>query len=210
MTGTIRNKPGPLSVARPRPTRTGFTLVEVMVGMSILAIVLAAVVGLVVSTQREYSRQGGTLRAQEMLRTAEVGIGTVLKTARSDPFETGSALLDPDPRDHGAFDNLRVKADFNPADGDFDDPLEDVSLWVEGDTLKVTWVSGGAAEVLAHPVDSLRFAYYRSDGTLIATASQVPSETSRVHFVIGAGKGARSDEIATIESWAYLRNRSGS
>jgi hypothetical protein len=142
-----------------------------------------------------------------MLRTAEVAIGTVLRTARSDPFGTGSALLDPDPRGHGAYDNLRVKADFNPADGDFNDLLEDVSLWVDGDTLKVRWMAGGASEILAHPVDSLRFSYHRSDGTQIMTASQIPSATSRVNIVIGAGKGARSQGQETIESWAYLRNR---
>lgn len=190
---------------RTREAR-GFTLVEMLVTIALLSIVLGGVLGVVLSVQRDYVRQRDVNRSQEALRAAESSITTVLRSAKADPFETGSALIDPDPLGHSVWDNLRVVSDFNPADGDFDDPLEDVQFWIDSDSLKVRWQTGGSSQVLAYPVDSLRFRYYDVGGTEITTSSQVTTDATRVQLWLKADKGARSTALDEIEAWVYLRN----
>ena len=41
----------------------------------------------------------------------------------------------PDPDDNGVFDSVRVQADWNPRDGDLNDPYEDVLFVVANSTL---------------------------------------------------------------------------
>lgn len=190
------------------PSRTrGFTLVEVLIAITLLSIVLAAVLGLVVGSQQEYVRQRDIQKSQESLRAAESVITTVLRSAQADPFVTGSATIDPNPLGHGTWDNLRVTSDHNPADGDFVDPLEDVQLWVAADSLLVRWQSGGSAQLLAFPVESILFSYYSADGTAITTASLVDSLASKVRVVFYTDKGVRSQRDDQLETWVHLRNR---
>ena len=175
-------------------SRAGFTLVELLISLTMLTVVLTALTGVVLSLQRGYVAQRERARAQESLRTARMMIATILR---------GAAQLDPDPLNHGVFDNLRVVSDFNPVDGDADDPLEDVQVWVDQDTLFVRWEATGAPQALAFPVTSLSFEYYANDGTQFTTASQVVGAT-RVRFILEAPRAGTQERIESW--WIYLRN----
>lgn len=188
-----------------RVDRRGFSLVEMVTAIALLSIVMGSLVGVLVSLQRDYTRQRDVNRSQETLRSAESAIVTVLRTARADPLETGGSLLDPDPLSHGAFDNVRVVSDYNPADGDFDDPLEDVQFWLEGRALKVRWQSGGDALTLAGPVETLGLEYFDSAGNALTAVSQIVDAT-RVRVTLVADKGPRSAVDDRLVSWVYLRN----
>ena len=185
---------------------TGVTLVELIISLTVAAVVLGALVGVALSVQRGYVAQREMVRAQESLRGAQIIVATVLRSAGADPLSTGQTLLDPDPESHGRFDNLRVVSDFNPADGDVTDPLEDVLFLVEADTLFVRWDKNGQRQPLAYPIDDLRFEYYANDGSLLTSASQVSGAT-RVRFILEAPRDARSGRLERIDSWVYLRNR---
>lgn len=189
-----------------RNPSAGFTLVEMMIAVSILGIVLAGVLGLVLGAQNEYVRQRDVNRSQDALRTAETVITTALRSARADPYETGGALLDPDPSGDGAFDDLRVVSDFNPADGDMDDPLEDVQFRVDSDSLKARWEAGGSFEVLAHPVESLGFTWYDGNDAVISSAGSVESDAVKVRVELRANRGPASSAPDRLESWVHLRN----
>lgn len=184
----------------------GFTLVEMMITIALLSVVLGGLLGVVISVQKDYVRQRDVNRSQEALRAAENAITTILRSAKADPFETGNALIDPNPLAHGQWDNLRVVSDYNPADGDFADPLEDVAFQLSGQTLQVRWQAGGSFQDLAYPVTTLRFRYYDATGAEITTAGQVNDDAVRVHVKISADKGVRSSALDEIESWVYLRN----
>ncbi len=187
-------------------SEAGFTLVELIVVITLLSVVLGALMGVMLSIQRTYVSLRETARAQESIRTAHFVLGTIFRTAGADPQNTGLTLLDPDPQSHGTFDNVRVVSDFNPADGDVADPLEDVSVWIDADTLFVRWQAGGADQPLAFPFIELRFEYYQTDGTPVTIASQVAGAT-RIKFTLEAPRGPRSSAVERIESWVYLRNR---
>lgn len=183
----------------------GFTLVEMVVSIALLSIVVGSLVSVVLSSQRSYDRQANVNRSQENLRAAESSIVTILRAAKADPYETGSALLDPDPLNHGKFDNVRVVSDFNPADGDFSDPMEDVLFYLMGDTLKVRWQAGTEALSLAWPITLLDFDYFDTAGTAITDPAAVGTAT-RARVTIVADKGPRTDALDRLQSWVYMRN----
>ncbi len=185
----------------------GFSLVELIISMALLSVVVIAILNSVLTTQRMYIVQATTTRAQESLRSAEFTIGTVLRTAGADPLLTGTTLVDPDPLERGEFDNLRVVSDFNPADGDTDDVLEDVLVWVSSDTLWIRWSAGGENQAMAYPVTSMDFRYFANDGTELTTAADVATGATQVLFTIVAPRDPRSTAEERRESWVYLRNR---
>lgn len=184
----------------------GFTLIEMMITITLLSVVIGGILGVVIGVQRDYVRQRDVQRSQEALRAAETAITTVLRSAKADPFETGNATIDPDPLGHASWDNLRVVSDHNPADGDFADPLEDVQFWVDADSLKVRWQSGGPAQVLAYPVQEVRFDYYDDDGGTLTTAAAVDSFAARVQVTMRADRGVRSSAVDRLETTVHLRN----
>ena len=190
-----------------RAREHGFTLVELTISLALLSVVLAGVLNAILTTQRMYTVQSAIARAQESLRSAEFTIGTVLRTAGADPHNTGATLVDPDPLERGAFDNLRVVSDFNPADGDTDDILEDVLVWVDSDTLWIRWSATGENQAMAYPVTSMEFRYFANDGTELATAADVAFGATQVLFTMVASRDPRSQAVERRESWVYLRNR---
>ncbi len=183
----------------------GFTLVEMVISIVLLSVVVGSLASVVISGQKDSDRQRQINRSQENLRAVESSIVTILRSAKADPYETGSALLDPDPLDHGTFDNVRVVSDFNPADGDFADPMEDVLFFLKGDTLKVRWQAGNEALSLAWPITHLDFDYYDTGGTAITDPALVKNAT-RARVTIVADKGPRTDALDRLQSWVYLRN----
>lgn len=183
----------------------GFTLVEMVISIVLLSVVVGSLTSVLIGSQKDHDRQRHVNRSQENLRAAESSIVTILRSAKADPYETGSALLDPDPLSHGKFDNVRIVSDFNPADGDFSDPMEDVLFYLKGDTLKVRWQAGKEALPLARPITYLDFDYYDTAGTEITDPADVANAT-RVRVTIVAAKGPRTDALDRLQSWVYLRN----
>ena len=190
-----------------RSREHGFTLVELTISLALLSVVLTGVLNAILTTQWMYTVQSTIARAQESLRSAEFTIATVLRTAGADPNNTGATFVDPDPLERGSFDNLRVVSDFNPADGDTDDILEDVVVWVDSDTLWIRWSAAGENQAMAYPVTGMEFRYFANDGTELVTAADVAFGATQVLFTMVASRDPRSQAVERRESWVYLRNR---
>src|ERR671911_2004054 len=95
-------------------SRWGFTLVEVMISLTMLAIIMGGVVSTMTSMQRGYIRQREVARSEDALRVAELTITRILQTAASNPLNIPSTDLNV-PRIvpyTAPFDSLRVVADF--------------------------------------------------------------------------------------------------
>ena len=185
--------------------RSGFSLIEAITSLTVLGVILSAVFAVMIQTQKDYTRQREDIRRQDNLRAADVFIRTVLRSALADPRGTRLTLLDPDPRTTDRWDNLRVKSDFNPPDGDFLDPLEDVQMHVVADSLMVRLQAGAAFAVYAHPVHSLNFEYYAMNGTQITTESDV-TRARRIKYTLASPNPAARDTVRRT-TWVYLRNR---
>jgi prepilin-type N-terminal cleavage/methylation domain-containing protein len=187
---------------------TGFTLPELLVSISMLGVVLSATVGTVLNVQRGFVRQREVARSEDALRVAETTIDSFLRSAAANPRNI-IGVEAPRLVSNAAFDDLRVVSDFNPPDGDTYDQLEDVFVRTRNDTLYVRWRAasqGGVDAPVAYPVRSLRFAYYRTNGTLIATAGAADS-ASRVKVTLVAPRHSRTATLVGREMWIFLRNR---
>ncbi len=184
----------------------GFSLVELVVSLVLLGLILGSLFGAVITVQQSFTRQQARVRSQEALRAGELIIANILRTARADPTDTGGGLLDPDPFSVGVYTALRTRADFNPPDRDFDDPLEDVTVGLRNDTLLVIWQSGGAVQVLAEPVDSVLFEYFNDAGTALTTDAQVSGAT-KVRLTLVAAEDPLSGSAERRVSWIHIRNR---
>jgi type II secretory pathway pseudopilin PulG len=180
-------------------------MVEMLVSLTVLGVILTSVFSVMVQTQQDYTRQREHIRGQDNLRMADSFIRTVLRSALADPRATKQTLLDPDPGNTNRWDNIRVKADFNPADGDFLDPLEDVQMQVVADSLMVRVQAGGPFAVYAYPVKTLNFEYYRSNGTQITTETDV-AYARRIKYTVSSPNPAARDTVRRT-TWVYLRNR---
>ena len=186
-------------------SRCGFSLVEVLLSLAVLGVILTSVFSVTVQTQKDYTRQREDIRSQDNLRMTDAFIRTVLRSALADPHLTRQTLLDPDPRNTNRWDNVRVKADFNPADGDFLDPLEDVQLHVVADSLMVRLQAGGAFTVYTYPVRTLNFEYYRSNNSRITTEPDV-AYARRIKYTVSSPNPATRNLVQRT-TWVYLRNR---
>jgi type II secretory pathway pseudopilin PulG len=190
-------------------TRAGFTIMEAMVAMMMFTIIMGALMGVVINLQRRYVEQRERVRAQESLRVAQMTLGPLLRAAGADPKSSGLTSVNVDPDNNGIFDDLRVKTDFNPIDGDVADPLEDVSVRVANDTLFIRWQTGQAEQPLAWPIRSLRFEYYGNNGAKILPAAETVGAT-RARFIIESPRDERTKQLERLESWwVNMRNRQG-
>jgi prepilin-type N-terminal cleavage/methylation domain-containing protein len=186
--------------------RNGFTLIELMISITMLGIVLGAMTASMIRMQRAYVRQRELVRSEDALRNADLIIASILRTAGANPRNmTGAGAPRIDPL-APPFDTLRVLADFNPDDGDVADPLEDVQVWALNDTLFVRWQAAGAATPVAFPVRTLSF-QFDSAATVLATNADVARAARRVRIRIDAPRYAGATVMARRESWVYLRNR---
>jgi prepilin-type N-terminal cleavage/methylation domain-containing protein len=193
----------------PRQARAGFTLVEMMISLTLLAIVMGGLTTVMVSMQRGYTRQRETARSEDALRNAELTISSILRYAGANPLNmTGAAAPRIDPY-APPFDTLRIVADFNPVDGAVTGLLEDVLVYAVNDTLYVRWqgpAAGVPAAPVAWPVRSLAF-QFDSSGTILATNVAVARAATRARVTLEAPKHSRTAQLARRISWVYLRNR---
>jgi prepilin-type N-terminal cleavage/methylation domain-containing protein len=192
-------------LTRRRSLRAGFTLVEMLVTLGLLSVVMGTVTVMITRTQRDYVRQREVVQTQENLRTVELVVTRLLRTATVDPMSTnvGSVVLDP--LAHGAFDNIRVRSDFNPADGDVLDPLEDALVYTARDTLYVRWQAGAVPRPLAYPVRTILFEYFAADDTPILTQAQF-ANAAKVKYTLTAPVASGGYATKRRESWVFFRN----
>jgi prepilin-type N-terminal cleavage/methylation domain-containing protein len=191
---------------RAMRSRPGFTLVELLISLTLSTIVVGALFGTIVAAQKNYTKQRSSRVMEENLRTAEQVLRTVLTNATADPYRTGQALLNPDSANGGSFNSIWVKSDFNPPNGAFTDELEDVQVKVVADTLRVRWQAGAAYQALAYPVNSIAFDYYDVSNTLLTTVASVANATT-VRITITVPDRHGSTGTLRRQSWVFLRNR---
>lgn len=191
-------------------SRSGFSLIELLITLALLGIVMTGVMSVVLNMQKGYVRQREVARAEDALRVAETTLSNIFRMAGANPMNLAGAyapILDANPLSSSAFDNVRVAADFNPADGDLASPLEDVLVWTQSDTLYVRWQAGELAAPVAYPVRSLLFAY-DSSGTALTNAADIARSANRVKVTLTAPRYSNAGALARREIWVHLRNRS--
>jgi prepilin-type N-terminal cleavage/methylation domain-containing protein len=188
-----------------RTSQSGFTLIELIISMVLLGIMLTALFGTVTRTQQRYVQQRTYTRSHETLGFAEQTLVRLFRSARSDPKEVKLSGITPNPLNHATWDNVAIRSDFNPADGDVDDLMEDVQMSVANDTLFVRWQKNGATTAMAYPVRSILFEYYSTGGVLLTNANDVSTGAARAKFTISVPSKPGAP-LVTRTTWASIRN----
>lgn len=178
-----------------------------LVSFLLLAVLLSAVVGTIVRAQRGLvvSRERSTAVNSE--RHAHLMLARYFRLAGGSPTGVPVDGLDPDPDGNGNFDSVRLRADFNPPDGDTADPGEDLLFFVRGDTMLVAEAATGGEEPYLVGVRALRFEYFDRDGNPLADAGRIATRALAARVTIrsnGPGGQERS-----ISGDVRLRNSKG-
>jgi prepilin-type N-terminal cleavage/methylation domain-containing protein len=194
--------------SRLRP-RAGFTILELMVSLVVLAAVVGASTMTLLTVQREYTEQRGTTEARETIRAVEVVLQRAFRTARVNPRGIPAAnvamVVNPLGRTGTSWNNVDLRGDFNPVDATLNGDWEDVRVELTSDTVYVRYRKGGIKEPVAYPVSQLRFQFYSLDGTEITDATNAGTLARRVRVTMTAPVPKAS---ATLQRdlWIYLRN----
>jgi type IV pilus assembly protein PilW len=154
--------------------KSGFSLIEVMVAMTIAAIVIGLVVAAMISQQKNHITQERLVDMQQGLRAAMEVVGSELKMVAYDPTGTaGASILMADTAE------LQFQIDQN-GDGDLLDSGETIRFALTNDANRDgiadgtpcdlgRALDGGILQTLAENIDALNFVYFDSDGNVLPT-----------------------------------------
>jgi hypothetical protein len=154
----------------------GFSVVELTVAMIVILSVLATVTHIFVQSDKVYRQQRLHLDRRSSTAATLDMIVRMLRQAQT---------IATDPDKNGLLDSVAITADWNPRDGDFTDPYENIRFSVANGAL-VKLEPGDAAPVaFADGITSLNFAYFNPAGgavlnPLVASQQQLAFVTVTV------------------------------
>jgi prepilin-type N-terminal cleavage/methylation domain-containing protein len=183
------------STARPA-RRTGFTLVELLLAMTLTGVLGVAAVRLFVAQHQAFVRQGEGIRRTQNARAGFDLMTREMRNAGYDPRGTAAAGVTT-----WSAETFGWTADLD-ADGTADGEGERVEYRLAGEGTLARREDGVDVPVAEH-VTELRFTYFADvDGTPAASADEI--ELVAVRLVYDTPHGEAS---ATLETQVALRNR---
>lgn len=189
-------------------SRSGFTVAELIISMTILAIIIAGSTMTLLHVQRQYTEQRGVSESRETARSLELLFGRLFRNARANPRNMAPAgvAMAVNPAGSKVWDNVELKADFNPSDADVLDQLETVRIHKSNDTIYARWAAKGVTpEPVAYPVSKLLFQFYDVAGTELTTTATAAG-ARRVKVTIGVPVPKTSETIERV-TWYTIRNQ---
>jgi prepilin-type N-terminal cleavage/methylation domain-containing protein len=190
-----------------RRRRSGFTLLEMVVALTMVSLIVGAISAAVVTTQRELTRQREAMKHEDTVRSVELLLVRLLRNGRADPRSIGAtvAKVNFNPQARETWNSVRVRSDFNPPDGNVNGELEDVLVDHVADTIFVRWSAAGASQRFAYPVKLFRLDAYRLDGTAVTDTAQ-SDQVRKVKLTMDVPKSSSTTEVVRRERWVFLRN----
>jgi hypothetical protein len=138
-----------------RASAAGFSLVELLVTVVVVLSVLGVVSQVMVRSNTIYGQQRQHLERRYNTATTVEMMARLIRQAQS---------ISTDPDGNGALDSIRIVADWNPKDGDSNDPYETITFTQAGNTLFKREAADAAPVPFAENISSLRFAYFNPGG----------------------------------------------
>jgi prepilin-type N-terminal cleavage/methylation domain-containing protein len=152
-------------------TNRGFTLVELLVAMTLGLVVLAAILNIFASQNRTSAVQQEVAYAQQNVRAAMDLIVREIRNAGYDPEDNGFSAI---PQATSTL--IQVRIDYrgdnpgDPPDGDFGDANEDVTYTIDNANHELE--RNGTVMIKDVVPDSLQFTYFRANGSSFDPADQ--------------------------------------
>ena len=202
---------------------SGFTLVELLISVSLAVVVLGTAVAITADVQRGYSHALEDGAAQQEARYALDWVARVVAAAGGNSYGVAAAavsacgagpfsalVLDPD--GNGVHDDLRVQSDVNPPNGllvgdgvDCDEPGEDVTIALDRAERVLTRrdlaTDAGPVPATDAVFTDLRFVYFTAEGD----ETTVPHEITMVRIVVTAESRARHPATGAFTRFTLRR-----
>jgi prepilin-type N-terminal cleavage/methylation domain-containing protein len=147
----------------------GFSLIEMLMVTVILGIVMGLVTQILGSIQLTYREQQQIITAQDNARATLDFMTRLIRMAGNNPNNIANLqAIHPDPDGNNQLDSIRVRADWNPADGALNDRYEDV-IFTSGSGFVYTQEPSDAQPVqFAEGLGPVSFSYFDSSNGSIA------------------------------------------
>jgi hypothetical protein len=152
--------------------------VELLITATVMFIVLGMISAIAHSVQRSYSQQRPRMEA---LNNATAGMDTIIRIARmagANPRNIANFPSTALPAIVPAANGIRMRADWNPADGDLNDPYEDIEFTVSDGTLlkkeaSLSPTPDTTPVVFLENIESLAFTYFDVDNNVTNSGNTV-------------------------------------
>lgn len=159
---------------------SGFTLVDVLVGLAMASVVMVAITNLFMAVGRSYTIQNVAADVQQVTRAGVEHMAQNIRMAGLDPFGGAGAEIKEFTANKIHFTLDRCNAPIGSdgcglPDGDVEDKFENVAYqWVPGERkLKLILYEGAKTESLIDNVSNLNFTYLDGDNGVPATAADI-------------------------------------
>jgi len=181
----------------------GFTLVEIMVTLAIMAVVMAGVYLTFYSQQKSYTVQEQVAEMQQNLRGAMYLMSKEIKMAGCNPTGQAQAGIVTAAADSISFTmDLWGKSTDDPPNGSISNPNENITYALvdfSGDQameiIRTDNNSGIGPQVVAENIDSLNFVYLDSNGNVTTDLLRIRSV--QITVVAKTDKADRQKRLAT-------------
>lgn len=195
------------SSRRVKGRTAGFSTVAMLVSFLLLGLLLSPLVGTILTAQRGFVKGRERSTAVNAERHAHLMLSRYIRLAGASPTGVPVTGIDPDPDGNGSFDSIRLRADFNPPDGDTADPGEDLRFFVRADTMFVARSTTDGDEPYLVGVEALSFEYFDPDGYWMTDPGRISGRAVAARVTIQSrGPGGRA---RTISGDVRLRNSKG-
>lgn len=170
----------------------GMTMVELLVSSAVMLTVLSVSTTVMTRSSTMFTQQRAALDGRN---SAAASVDLLTRLLRQSSCISATAVycqsIFPDPDGNNVFDSVRVRADWNPRDGDLNDAYEDVLFVVANGTLWKREPSDAALVSFGDQVQSLSFAYTNQNGGPLTNPVARPDLIGgvRVTIVTTAGRG---------------------
>lgn len=185
------------------PDRQGMTLVELMVGVTLFAVIMGAVMAFLVQSRRSYDDTRDRVHYQQGLRAVVSMMTREIRTAGCDPNQVGF--------DEIAFADaiaIRCRADLNgDSDANDNSPDETVSYTYDPGTQELSRNNGVNNMVILRDLTNVRFRYFDENGAELMGVPLNAVDRDRVRSVevLIAGE-TDSGEPVDLTSRVAMRN----
>jgi type IV pilus assembly protein PilW len=190
----------------PKNKESGFTLVELLISMTISLIILAALSSTFLMQRKIYDVQEQIV---EMVQTARAAMDMMTREIRMAGYDPTGAGFDGITYDA---DQLEIKADMyetnntgNP-DGDTDDSNEHIKYTMDSDyPFEIRRNTGGGRQEFALNIQSFTFEYLDSAGNATTTTADIrqiritiKARTSKADADYSANNGYRTHTLTSL------------
>jgi Tfp pilus assembly protein FimT len=162
----------------------GFTLVDILVGLGLASILMAAIVALFATLSRSYTTQNVAAEVQQVVRAGIDEMVMNIRMAGLNPLN----IADVGVKDDYSSTQIRFTSDINASGviGDADD--EDIAYIFEENKLK-RQVGGGNKIELVENVSDLSFTYLKEDELPVDSVSEIRTVLISMTVTEPAGRG---------------------